>query len=183
MSTSSLGNVYLTSVIKRITTYKLLGEGTFMQLEEKDFYYTPNEWSNSIAVIIQHLSGNMISRWTNFLTEDGEKPGRNRETEFSLQGQQYSREQLIGQWEKGWSCLLDTLSSLTAEDLLRTIHIRHEPLLAIDAINRQLAHYPHHVGQIVYIGKMIRGKDWQSLSIPKGGSDQFNRQMQEQHGR
>jgi len=181
MSTSSLGDVYLASVIKRITTYKLLGEGTFMQLEEKDFYYTPNEWSNSIAIIIQHLSGNMISRWTNFLTEDGEKPGRNRETEFSLEGQHYSRQQLIGQWEKGWSCLTDTLSSLTAEDLLRTIHIRHEPLLAIDAINRQLAHYPHHVGQIVYIGKMIRGKDWQSLSIPKGGSDQFNRQMQEQH--
>ena len=180
---ASLGDVYLESVIKRLTTYKQLGEGTFMQLEEKDLYYAPNESSNSIAIIIQHLSGNMISRWTNFLTEDGEKPGRNRETEFSLPGQRYSREQVIGQWEKGWSCLLDTLRSLKADDLLRTIYIRHEPLLAIDAINRQLAHYPHHVGQIVYIGKMIRDKGWQSLSIPRGGSDQFNRNMKEQHGR
>ncbi|HEY8972035.1 MAG TPA: DUF1572 family protein, partial [Puia sp.] len=162
--------------------YKLLGDYTFRQLEEKDFYFAPNDESNSIAVIIKHLSGNMISRWTNFLTEDGEKPGRNRETEFTLQ-EHYSRQQLIEQWEKGWACFLDTLRGLTEDDLLRTIHIRHEPLLAIDAINRQLAHYPHHVGQIVYIGKMIRGKDWQSLSIPKGGSDQFNRQMKEQHGR
>jgi hypothetical protein len=181
MSTS-LGSAYLESVIKRVTGYKLLGDYTFRQLEEKDFYFAPNDESNSIAVIIKHLSGNMISRWTNFLTEDGEKPGRNRETEFTLQ-EHYSRQQLIEQWEKGWACFLDTLRSLTEDDLLRTIHIRHEPLLAIDAINRQLAHYPHHVGQIVYIGKMIRGKDWQSLSIPKGGSDQFNRQMKEQHGR
>lgn len=178
---NSLGNIYLESAIKRLTTYKILGDHTFRQLEEQDFYYTPNEASNSIAIIIQHLSGNMISRWTNFLTEDGEKPGRNRETEFSLQGQHYSKEQLLQQWEKGWSCLLDTLRSLTAEDLLRTITIRHEPLMAIDAINRQMAHYPHHVGQIVYIGKMIRDQQWQSLSIPKGGSDQFNQQMKEQH--
>lgn len=182
MSTS-LGGVYLESAIKRVLYYKVLGDSTFRQLEEKDFYYAPNEGSNSIAIIIQHMSGNMISRWTNFLTEDGEKPGRNRETEFSLQGQYYSREQLIEQWERGWNCFLDTLRSLKGDDLLRTIYIRHEPLMAIDAINRQLAHYPHHVGQIVYIGKMIRGKDWQSLSIPKGGSDQYNKAMQEQHSR
>ena len=192
MSTS-IGSAYLESVIKRVAGYKLLGDYTFRQLEEKDFYYVPaiNDGhstgtfqgeSNSIAGIIRHMSGNMISRWTNFLTEDGEKPGRNRETEFTLQ-EHYSREQLIEQWEKGWACFLETLRSLTEDDLLRTIYIRHEPLLAIDAINRQLAHYPHHVGQIVYIGKMIRGKDWQSLSIPKGGSDQFNRQMKEQHSR
>ena len=179
MNTSSLGEAYLDSVIKRLTTYKMLGEGTFMQLEEKDFYYTPNEASNSIAIIIRHLSGNMISRWTNFLTEDGEKPGRNRETEFNLPEQHSTRDQLIEQWIAGWNRLLSTLRSLTADDLLRTIYIRHEPLLAIDAINRQLAHYPHHVGQIVYIGKMIRGDKWQSLSIPKGGSEQFNRQMKE----
>jgi len=183
MNTSSLGEAYLDSVIKRLTTYKMLGEGTFMQLEEKDFHYAPNEASNSIAIIIRHLSGNMISRWTNFLTEDGEKPDRNRETEFSLQGEHPTRDQLIEQWNKGWDCLLSTLRSLTADDLLRTIYIRHEPLLAIDAINRQLAHYPHHVGQIVYIGKIIRGNDWQSLSIPRGGSDQFNSRMKEQHGR
>src|SRR5215470_10056214 len=157
MSTS-LGSAYLESAIKRLTTYKMLGEGTFMQLEEKDFYYTPDEGSNSIAIIIHHLSGNMKSRWTNFLTEDGEKPGRNRDEEFSPPT--CSREQLIAQWESGWRCLIDTLRSLKDEDLLRTITIRHEPLVVIDAINRQLAHYPHHVGQIVYIGKMILDQNW-----------------------
>lgn len=196
----SLGNAYLTSAIKRVAGYKLLGDHTFRQLEEKDFYYTPVigqtpdvgpsadapaaplEHSNSIAVIIKHLSGNMISRWTDFLTTDGEKPGRNRDTEFTLE-EQHGRDQLLAQWEKGWACFLDSLRSLTENDLLRTIHIRNELLPAIDAINRQLAHYPYHVGQIVYIGKMIRGKDWQSLSIPIGASDQFNRQMKEQHSR
>ena len=120
MSTS-LGNAYLESVIKRLTTYKMLGEGTFMQLEEKDFYYAPNEASNSIAIIIRHLSGNMISRWTNFLTEDGEKPGRNRETEFGLQGEHYTRDQLIEQWNKGWDCLLDTLRTMRLTGPHRTI--------------------------------------------------------------
>jgi hypothetical protein len=121
MSTS-LGSAYLESTIKRVTSYKLLGDFTFRQLEEKDFYYSPNEESNSIAVIIQHMSGNMISRWTNFLTEDGEKPGRNRETEFSVQGHP-TRDQLIEQWEKGWDCFLTTLRSLTEDDLMRTIYI------------------------------------------------------------
>jgi len=160
-------------------TYKELGDKTFAQLEEKDFSYCPNAESNSIAIIIQHMSGNMLSRWTNFLTEDGEKAGRDREKEFSEPS--LNRDQLLALWEKGWACLLDALLSLKEADLLKTIHIRHEPLYAIDAINRQLAHYPHHVGQIVYIGKMIRGKDWQSLSIPKGASGQFNQQMKERH--
>jgi len=186
----TLGEVYLESVVKRLLTYKTLGERTFDQLEEKGFYFIPGEGaakasdpgspvSNSIAVIIGHMSGNMMSRWTNFLTEDGEKAGRDREKEFSEPS--LNRDQLLALWEKGWACLLDALLSLKEADLLKTIHIRHEPLYAIDAINRQLAHYPHHVGQIVYIGKMIRGKDWQSLSIPKGASGQFNQQMKERH--
>jgi hypothetical protein len=178
---TTLGEIYLESVVKRLLTYKVLGEKTFAQLEEKDFYFTPGDNSNSIAVIIQHMSGNMMSRWTNFLTEDGEKEGRDREKEFSAPA--LGKDQLLELWEKGWSCLLDALLSLKEEDLLATIHIRHEPLTAIDAINRQLAHYPHHVGQIVYIGKMIRNNNWQSLSIPKGASGQFNQQMQEQHGK
>jgi hypothetical protein len=176
----TIGEVYLDSVVKRLLTYKTLGEKTFEQLEEKDFYYAPGSASNSIAIIIQHMSGNMMSRWTHFLTEDGEKEGRDREKEFSAPS--LSRDQLLGLWEKGWSCLLDALLSLQGEDLMKTIHIRHEPLFAIDAINRQLAHYPHHVGQIVYIGKMIKDKEWQSLSIPKGASAQFNQHMQERHG-
>jgi len=177
----TIEKVYLESAVKRLLTYKILGEKTFEQLEEKDFYYAPNEASNSIAVIIQHMSGNMMSRWTNFLTEDGEKEGRDREKEFS--NPSLTREQLLDLWEKGWACLLDALLSLQPEDLMKTIHIRNEPLFAIDAINRQLAHYPHHVGQIVYIGKMIRDKDWRSLSIPKGASAHFNQQMQDQHGK
>jgi hypothetical protein len=176
---NTLGTVYLESAIKRFLTYKVLGDMTFAQLEEKDFYYTPSENSNNIAVIVQHMHGNMKSRWTNFLTEDGEKPGRNRDEEFSPPA--CSKSQLLAMWEEGWRCLIDTLRSLTEDDLLKTITIRHEPLIVIDAINRQLAHYPHHVGQIVYIGKMILDKNWQSLSIPKGASQDFNKMMQEKH--
>lgn len=177
---NTLGATYLESVIKRFLTYKVLGDMTFAQLEEKDFYYTPpGDSSNSIAVIIQHMHGNMLSRWTNFLTEDGEKPGRNRDEEFSPPIA--NRDQLLAMWEDGWRCLIDTLKSLTAKDLLKTITIRHEPLIAIDAINRQLAHYPHHVGQIVYIGKMILDQNWQSLSIAKGSSQAFNKAMEEKY--
>jgi hypothetical protein len=174
---SSLGTVYLESAINRFLTYKVLGDMTFAQLEEKDFYYSPGESSNSIAVIIQHMHGNMVSRWTNFLTEDGEKPWRNRDEEFSPPG--CSRAELLTLWEEGWRCLIEALRSLKDEDLGRTITIRHEPLIAIDAINRQLAHYPHHVGQIVFIGKMILDQNWRSLSIPKGDSKSFNKAMEE----
>ena len=174
---NTLGAIYLDSAIKRLLTYKTLGDMTFAQLEEKDFYFMPSEQSNSIAVIIQHMHGNMISRWTNFLTEDGEKPGRNRDEEFSPPTADKAR--LLEMWEKGWRCLIETLSSLREADLLKTITIRHEALTAIDAINRQLAHYPHHVGQIVYIGKMIRDHNWQTLSVPKGGSRDFNKIMEE----
>lgn len=176
---NTLGAIYLDSAIKRLLTYKTLGDMTFTQLEEKDFYYVPSEQSNSIAVIIQHMHGNMVSRWTNFLTEDGEKPGRNRDEEFSPPSA--DKAQLLHLWEMGWRCLIQALSSLHEDDLLKTITIRHEPLIAIDAINRQLAHYPHHVGQIVYIGKMIRDNNWRSLSVPKGGSREFNKSMKEKY--
>jgi len=176
---TSLGATYLDSAIRRFMSYKTLGDRTFAQLEEKDFHYAPDNESNSISVIIRHLHGNMLSRWTNFLTEDGEKPGRNRDTEFTAPP--LGKEALIARWEEGWTCLLAALRSLREEDLLKTITIRHEPLTVIDAINRQLAHYPHHVGQIVYIGKMIRSDKWQSLSIPRGASDDVNRQMKELH--
>src|SRR6185312_318159 len=174
---SSLGATYLDSAIKRLLTYKTLGERTFAQLEEKDFHFTPNEESNSIAVIIRHLHGNMLSRWTNFLTEDGEKPDRDRDTEFTAPV--LGKEALVALWEEGWGRLLSALGALTEADLQKTITIRHEPLIVVDAINRQLAHYPHHVGQIVYIGKMIRDGAWKSLSIPKGASRDFNRRMKE----
>jgi len=170
----SLGTEYLQTVIRRVKYYKDLADKTFEQLsDDKDFHYRPNEESNSIAVIIQHMSGNMLSRWTNFLSEDGEKEWRERDDEFTVHD--YSKKQLLEIWEKGWNCFLDALDSLKEDDLLRTITIRQEKLSAIDAINRQLAHYPYHIGQIVYIGRMIRNEEWKNLSIPKGHSQQYNK--------
>lgn len=171
----TIESIFLQSAIKRLSYYKELGDKTFVQLSEADFHYQPNEASNSIAVIIQHMAGNMLSRWTDFLTSDGEKEWRNRDTEF--EEQQMNKEQLVAFWEKGWQCCLDTLRSLKEDDLLKTIHIRSEPLLVTDAINRQLAHYPYHVGQIIYLSKIITDNNWQNLSIAKGASTQFNNQM------
>ena len=171
----SIGSSFLQSSIKRLTYYKDLGDKTFIQLSDADFHFKPNETSNSIAIIIQHTAGNMLSRWTDFLTSDGEKEWRNRDTEFEETN--LSKQQLIEIWEKGWQCLLDTLNTLTEDDLLKTIYIRSEGLLVVDAINRQLAHYPYHVGQIIYVAKIITNTSWQNLSIAKGNSAQFNKQM------
>jgi hypothetical protein len=168
----SLGKEYLSAVIKRLKYYKELGEKTFEQLEEKDFHLLPTSESNSIAVIVQHLTGNMLSRFTNFLTEDGEKEWRQRDDEFEIHD--LSKQQVIDLWNKGWQCCFEALESLTENDLLTIIYIRKEPLTVVDAINRQLAHYPYHIGQIIYIGRMIKNKDWKNLSIPKGQSLQYN---------
>lgn len=173
---SEFGKVYLDTVIKRFAYYKELADKTFVQLEEKDFYFQPNESSNSIAVIIRHMSGNMLSRWTNFLTEDGEKEWRNRDTEFE-NSPSASLDMLMDSWNKGWDCMFSSLRSLSADDLLKTVYIRHEAHTVIDAINRQLAHYPYHVGQVVYLGRLIKDGGWKSLSIPKGQSDAFNQSM------
>jgi Protein of unknown function (DUF1572) len=164
--------IFLQSAIKRLAYYKELGDKTFVQLQDADFHFMFNQASNSIAVIIQHLSGNMLSRWTNFLTEDGEKEWRSRDAEFEIT--KYSKEQLLDIWEKGWQCMFDALNTLKEDDLLRTIYIRTEPLSVIDAINRQLAHYPYHVGQVVYLGRLIKNNGWQSLSIAKGESTAYN---------
>ena len=161
----SIGDAYLQTSRRWFTYYKTLAEKTFDQLEEQDFYYVPNEESNSIAVIIQHMTGNMISRWTNFLNEDGEKTWRKRDEEF--EPGKLSKKQLIDLWNKGWVCFFDALDTLDENDLMKTIHIRSEPLLVIDAISRQLAHYPHHIGQILYIGKMLKGTNWKNLSMEK----------------
>lgn len=169
MSTSK---EFLQTAIRRLKYYKDLGDKTFAQLNDWDFHYQPNAESNSIAIIIQHLAGNMLSRWTNFLTEDGEKEWRQRDDEFEVH--EYTKHQLVDLWEKGWTCFLDTLSSLKKKDLKKTVTIRQEPLSVIDAINRQLAHYPYHIGQIVHIAKTIKGKNWGNLSIPKGESQAYN---------
>lgn len=159
------GSIFLQSAVKRLSYYKELGDKTFAALSDADFHYQPNEESNSIAIIIQHVSGNMLSRWTDFLTTDGEKEWRNRDQEFEIINS--TKEQLITVWEKGWSVCLAAINNLTEDDLLKTIYIRQEGLSVIDAINRQLAHYPYHVGQIIYVAKMIRNEKWESLSIPR----------------
>jgi len=171
----SLATTYLEITIKRFKEYKTLGDKTFEQLNDAEMHFQPNEASNSIAVVIQHMYGNMLSRWTNFLTEDGEKEWRKRDEEFEIQG--YSKDQLIELWNKGWKVFLDTLESLTENDLLKTITIRSQPLIVVDAINRQTAHYSYHVGQIVYLGRWLKNDEWKNLSIPKGSSQQFNHQM------
>lgn len=168
----SIGNNYLETSTRRLKYYKDLGDKTFAQLNDWDFHYQPNDESNSIATIIQHLAGNMLSRWTNFLTEDGEKEWRKRDEEFEVH--QYTKQQLIDLWEKGWTCFMDTLSSLKKKDLKKTVTIRQEELTVIDAINRQLAHYPYHIGQIIFLAKIIKNKNWQNLSIPKGDSKAYN---------
>lgn len=172
---TSTGNSYLNSAVKRLLYYKHLGDKAIGQLNENELHFTPNESSNSIAVIVQHLVGNMLSRWTDFLTSDGEKPWRQRDAEF--EEHQFNRTELLAHWEQAWGCCTATLQSLTADDLLKTITIRNEPLSVIDAINRQLCHLPYHVGQIIYLAKMMKDQDWQSLSIAKGASEQYNQQL------
>jgi len=160
-----IGKLYLDSVIKRFSEYKAMGEKTFEQLKDEEFFIQPNDDSNSIAIIIQHLHGNMLSRWTNFLTEDGEKTWRQRDEEFEEQN--YDRKALLEKWNEGWKVFLDTLQSIRVDDLEKTIQIRSQPLTVVDAINRQLAHYSYHIGQIVYLGRWFRQGNWKSLSIPK----------------
>lgn len=169
---SSLGKEFLETAIRRLKFYKDLGDKTLEQLGDGDFHYQQNEESNSIAIIIQHLAGNMLSRWTIFFTEDGEKEWRQRDDEFEIHS--YNKQQLIELWEKGWTCFFTTIESLKKKDLKKIIHIRQEPLSVIDALNRQLAHYPYHVGQIIHIAKTIKGKNWKNLSIPKGESQVYN---------
>lgn len=171
----SIGKIFISSAVKRLSYYKELGDKTLALLSEAALHFTPNEASNSIAVIIQHISGNMLSRWTDFLTSDGEKEWRNRDEEFETH--QQTKEDLLAAWEKGWLVCLDAIQSLQEEDLLKTIYIRSERLSVMDAINRQLAHYPYHVGQIIYVARMIKNENWQSLSIPKNQSQQFNDSM------
>lgn len=170
---------YITSARKQFEYYKMLGEKTFAQLSEEQLFWQYNEESNSIAMIVKHLWGNMLSRWTDFLTSDGEKEWRQRDAEF--ENDIASREELLIKWNEGWACLFKALDSLTTEDLNKEIYIRNEGHSVVEAINRQLAHYPYHIGQIVFIGKMVCDINWNSLSIPRGNSKAFNTEMLKKH--
>lgn len=163
---------FLESSRKLFRYYKTQGEKAIVQLNDTEINQRPNEASNSIALIVHHLSGNMLSRWTDFLTSDGEKPTRNREAEFQVGYP--DKKTMLEAWERGWKVLLETLDSLKPADLGTLIYIRNEGQTVLEAIQRQLAHYPLHVGQILYQAKALKGNDFQSLSIPKGNSDAFN---------
>ena len=165
-------STFIESVKKQFAYYKHLGDKTFEQLQEPDFFWQFNPESNSIAVIVKHLWGNMLSRWTDIFTTDGEKEWRNRDSEF--EADLNSANEVLVKWETGWNCLFKTLNSLSETDLNKIIYIRNEGHTVQEAINRQLAHYPYHVGQIVFIGKMIQNEKWQSLSIPRNKSNQYN---------
>ncbi|MEN2400075.1 DUF1572 family protein [Flavobacterium sp. MC2016-06] len=168
---------YLESSKKQFLYYKALGEKAMAQLEPEQLFVAVNEDCNSIAAIVKHISGNMLSRWTDFLTTDflttdGEKEWRNRDAEFENDLQ--SKDEVILAWNKGWDCFLNTLNSLKSEQLSDIIYIRNEGHTVIEAINRQLAHYPYHVGQIVFYAKQLKKSDWDSLSIPKNKSGNYN---------
>ncbi|MHA7842529.1 MAG: DUF1572 family protein [Winogradskyella sp.] len=167
-------NSYLESSIKQFDYYKSLGDKTFDQLTFEELKNEFVEDSNSISIIVKHIVGNMLSRWTNFLTEDGEKEWRMRDEEFIDSFK--SKEELLTAWNKGWDCLFNAIKPLKTEDLERIIYIRNGGHTVVEAINRQMMHYAYHVGQIVFLGKIVKGKNWQSLSIPKGKSKDYNQE-------
>jgi Protein of unknown function (DUF1572) len=163
---------FITASTNHFRYYKGLGEKTFEQLSDDQLFFTPNSECNSIAITVQHLYGNMLSRWTEFLTSDGEKEWRKRDTEF--ENITTTRAAMMKQWEEGWDCLFHALTPLTPADLEKIIYIRNMGQTVTDAISRQLCHYAYHVGQIVFLGKLQLNTNWKSLSIPKGNSASYN---------
>ena len=166
-------NDFIESTRKQFEYYKLLGDKTMQQLSDEQLFWSYNEESNSIATIVKHLWGNMLSRWTDFLTTDGEKESHNRDAEFINDAT--TRQEVLEQWEEGWTCLFQALDALSSDDLTRIIYIRNQGHTVTEAIHRQLAHYPYHVGQLVFIGKML-ATQWTSLSVPRGKSSDFNQE-------
>jgi hypothetical protein len=166
---------YLEDSLTLFRYYKNLAEKAMAQVTDDQLGAVSDEEMNSIAVIVKHMAGNMRSRWTDFLTTDGEKPDRDREAEFF--DPPATREELLALWEQGWQCLFRALEPLSDEDLQRTITIRGEAHSVMQAINRQVAHYPYHCGQIVFLAKHFQHADWKSLSVPRGQSAEFNRRV------
>jgi hypothetical protein len=167
---------YLQSSIAGFTTYKDLADRAMAQVDDEQFFAALDAESNSIAVIVKHIAGNMRSRWTDFLTSDGEKPDRDRDSEFEMKASP-ARAELMAAWEDGWRLALDTMKSLKPGDLEKVIHIRGEPHSVVRAITRQLTHSSYHVGQIVFLAKHFASGSWKSLTIPRGKSQEFNAEM------
>jgi len=175
--TDSLAEHYLQDAVRVFRGQKKLADGAIAQVSDEEFFHTIDAESNSIAVIMKHMAGNMRSRWTDFLTSDGEKPDRHRDTEFLVEGE--DRAAVLERWEAGWRTVFDTLESLKPEDIQRTVTIRGERHTVVEAVNRQLSHYGQHTGQIVFLAKHLRSKDWKTLSIARGASEDFNAEMNE----
>lgn len=174
--TDELAKHYLENSITEFRSMKKLAERALHQLNEKEFFVAIDAESNSIAILIKHLAGNMRSRWVDFLTSDGEKPDRNRDQEFVLD-EATTRQQVMEWWEQGWQYVFDALVPLQPEDVMRTVVIRHEPHTVVQAISRQTAHYATHVGQIVFLAKHLKGSDWKTPSVPRGKSEEFRQMM------
>ncbi len=176
-----LAEGFLASARQEANRYRQLAERALAQVGDEGFFASLDDDTNSLAVLVKHLGGNLRSRWTDFLTTDGEKPDRNRDSEFEI-GPEDRRETLMESWRVGWVALEETLAGLGAEDLTRTVTIRSEPHTVVLAIQRQLAHTSYHVGQIVQLARHFRSGPWQSLSVPRGASVEFNLRMRERFG-
>lgn len=166
-------NSYLNSITKQFLYLKKLGDTTIDRLTFEELTKEFKQDTNSIAIIAKHIAGNMLSRWTNFLIEDGEKDWRQRDNEFI--DSFTSKNDILNYWKKGWDCLFEAINNLNDSDLETIVYIRNEGHTVTEAINRQLSHYSYHIGQIVFLGKLIKGSDWQSMSIPKGESKNYNK--------
>ncbi len=175
---SEIGALYIDEAFRSLRGHKRLADESIAQLSDKEFFAVPDAESNSVAIIIKHMAGNMRSRFTDFLTTDGEKPDRNRDQEFIVAANA-TRAEILAVWEQYWQLVFDTLNGIGPGDLERTVAIRGEPHSVLQAINRQVAHYAYHVGQIVFLAKHWKGAEWKTVSVPKGQSEQFNAKMSE----
>ncbi len=163
---------YLEEARRQMRGHKRMGEAAMTQLRDEDFFFSLDPEANSIAVLVKHLAGNMRSRFTNFLTSDGEKPDRFRDTEFELT-LSTTRADVMKCWDDGWACVFSAIDPLKPEDVMRTVTVRGEPHTVLQAVNRQIAHYAQHIGQVVLLAKHLRSSDWKTLSIPRGKSEEF----------
>jgi hypothetical protein len=179
MSSEAIVQNYLEDAIASLKSGKKLADKAIAQLKDEEFFVSLDEEANSVAVIMKHMAGNMFSRWTDFLTSDGEKPNRNRDMEFVIEANT-TKNDVLDYWERGWASVFAAIEPLTLEDFEKTVMIRGEKHTIVQAINRQLTHYAYHIGQIVFLAKHFRSSEWNSLSIPRNKSAEFNAQMQSQ---
>jgi uncharacterized protein DUF1572 len=177
----AITNEYLKDAIGSFKAYKKLAEKAIEQVTDQELFVTLDEEGNSIAVVMKHMAGNMLSRWTDFLTSDGEKPDRNRDMEFVIE-EGTTKEAVLAYWERGWQAVFAAVEPLQPQDFERTVSIRGEAHTIVQAINRQLTHYSYHVGQIVFLAKHFRSSQWKSLSVPRNRSAEFNAKMADQGG-